>query len=91
LEARLQLMPQDVRALGPDELVQFERECRIFMDRNGTKFDWWRKTTADVKSRCAVTGELFPLRDLKYWSVERQETYKGAIESLRAHYPEKDR
>jgi hypothetical protein len=25
--------------------------------------------------RCAVTGEVIPLDQLKYWSVERQEAY----------------
>jgi hypothetical protein len=25
--------------------------------------------------RCAVTGEMIPLDQLKYWSVERQEAY----------------
>jgi len=24
---------------------------------------------------CAVTGELIPLEELRYWSVERQEAY----------------
>jgi hypothetical protein len=25
--------------------------------------------------RCAVTGAVIPLEELKYWSVERQEAY----------------
>lgn len=33
---------------------------------------------------CAVTGALIPLRDLHYWSVERQEAYVDAPASLRA-------
>lgn len=27
--------------------------------------------------RCAVTGAIIPLEDLRYWSVERQEAYAG--------------
>ena len=28
--------------------------------------------------RCAVTGSMIPLDELKYWSVERQEPYADA-------------
>lgn len=28
--------------------------------------------------RCAVTGEMIPLPDLRYWSVELQEAYASA-------------
>jgi len=33
---------------------------------------------------CAVTGAAIPLEVLRYWSVERQEAYCGAEESLEA-------
>lgn len=33
--------------------------------------------------RCAVTGDLIPLDELRYWSVERQEAYASAETSLR--------
>lgn len=29
--------------------------------------------------RCAITGEAIRLRDLRYWSVDRQEAYKDAV------------
>lgn len=32
--------------------------------------------------RCAVTEELIPLDELKYWSVARQEPYASAAVSL---------
>lgn len=32
--------------------------------------------------RCAVTGEVIPLPELKYWSVERQEAYAGPEAAL---------
>lgn len=32
--------------------------------------------------RCAVTGDVIPLDDLKYWSVARQEPYVSAAISL---------
>ena len=35
--------------------------------------------------RCAVTGELIAVQDLKYWSVERQEAYASAEISLKRH------
>lgn len=31
--------------------------------------------------RCAVTGKVIPLEELKYWSVERQEAYIDVIAS----------
>ncbi len=34
--------------------------------------------------RCAVTGAIIPLEDLRYWSVERQEAYADAAASLEA-------
>lgn len=35
--------------------------------------------------RCAVTGAMIPLDQLKYWSVERQEAYRDAAASYEAH------
>jgi len=32
--------------------------------------------------RCAVTGDIIPLDELKYWSVARQEAYASATVSL---------
>ena len=34
--------------------------------------------------RCAETGAVIPLDELRYWSVERQEAYVDAAASLRA-------
>ncbi|MDF1778905.1 MAG: DUF2093 domain-containing protein [Rhizobiaceae bacterium] len=34
--------------------------------------------------RCAITGEIIPLEELKYWSVARQEPYLDATASLKA-------
>ena len=33
---------------------------------------------------CAVTGARIPLHELRYWSVERQESYVDAAASLKA-------
>ena len=33
---------------------------------------------------CAVTGDVISLEDLKYWSVDRQESYRDAIVSFEA-------
>lgn len=35
--------------------------------------------------RCAVTGDLIALAELKYWSVARQEAYRDAAASLQRH------
>ncbi len=34
--------------------------------------------------RCAVTGEIIPLDELKYWSLARQEAYTDVHASLEA-------
>ena len=34
--------------------------------------------------RCAVTGAVIPLDELRYWSVERQEAYADAGSALEA-------
>ena len=36
--------------------------------------------------RCAVTGELIALSDLRYWSVERQEAYSSPTAALKRHH-----
>jgi hypothetical protein len=36
---------------------------------------------------CAVTGELIPLDELRYWSVAKQEPYASAEISTRALLP----
>lgn len=35
--------------------------------------------------RCAVTNQIIPVDDLKYWSVERQEAYSNVNASLKRH------
>ena len=32
--------------------------------------------------RCAVTGELIPLDEIRYWSVDRQEAYSTPAASM---------
>jgi hypothetical protein len=33
--------------------------------------------------RCAVSGDPIRVDNLRYWSVDRQEAYKSAVESLK--------
>lgn len=33
--------------------------------------------------RCAVSGERIPLDELRYWSVDLQEAYRGPAEALK--------
>ncbi len=35
--------------------------------------------------RCAVTGQVIALDDLRYWNVDRQEAYASAEISLKRH------
>lgn len=34
---------------------------------------------------CAVTGQVIPLPELRYWNVELQEAYASAAASLQRH------
>lgn len=36
---------------------------------------------------CAVSGVEIPLNELAYWSAERREAYRSAIESAKALLP----
>lgn len=55
------------------------REAKIhFLD--GT----FRMLSAGDHVRCAITGAIIPLEELRYWSVERQEAYFDAAASLEA-------
>ena len=44
----------------------------------------FRLLAAGDHVRCAVTGAIIPLEELRYWSVERQEAYVDAAASLEA-------
>ena len=56
-----------------------QREARIhYMD--GT----FRLLAAGDHVRCAITGMIIPLDELRYWSVDRQEAYADAAASLEA-------
>ena len=44
----------------------------------------FRMLSAGDHVRCAVTGVIIPLDELRYWSVERQEAYADAAASLEA-------
>lgn len=35
--------------------------------------------------RCAVTNQVIPIEELKYWNVERQEAYIDVATSLARH------
>ena len=41
--------------------------------------------------RCAVTGRIIPLEELRYWSVELQEAYIDAAASLKRHLQTKEK
>lgn len=56
-----------------------QREAKIhYMD--GT----FRLLSAGDHVRCAITGVIVPLDELRYWSVARQEAYADADASLEA-------
>lgn len=55
------------------------REARIqYLDST------FRLLSAGDHVRCAITGTIIPLDELRYWSVERQEAYIDAAASLEA-------
>lgn len=55
------------------------REAKIqYMDST------FRLLSAGDHVRCAITGAIIPLDELRYWSVARQEAYADAASSLEA-------
>ena len=44
----------------------------------------FRMLSAGDHVRCAITGAIIPLDELRYWSVDRQEAYADAAASLEA-------
>ena len=44
----------------------------------------FRMLSAGDHVRCAITGAIVPLDELRYWSVERQQAYADAAASLEA-------
>jgi hypothetical protein len=44
----------------------------------------FRMLSAGDHVRCAITGVIIPLDELRYWSVERQEAYADASASIEA-------
>ena len=44
----------------------------------------FRLLSAGDHVRCAISGAVIPLDELRYWSVERQEAYADAATSLEA-------
>lgn len=60
-------------------LMSGSREAKIhYLD--GT----FRLLSSGDHVRCALTGVLIPLDELRYWSVERQEPYADAAASHEA-------
>ncbi len=60
-------------------LMGGSREAKIhYLD--GT----FRLLAAGDHVRCAITGAIIPLDELRYWSVDRQEAYADAATSLEA-------
>jgi hypothetical protein len=51
----------------------------------------FRVTTAGDFVRCAVTGEIIMISDLRYWSVELQEAYVSAEVSLKRYLERRGR
>lgn len=54
---------------GPEALVRYD-DNEITILRQG------------LFVRCAVSGERIPLDELRYWSVDLQEAYKGPEQAI---------
>lgn len=55
------------------------RVARVYYMANG-----FRMLSAGDHVLCAVTGQVIPLDELRYWSVIKQEAYASAEISTRA-------
>lgn len=62
------------------------REARLRYLPNG-----FHMLSAGDHVLCAQSGAIIPLEELRYWSVERQEPYAGAVEASAALLPSGER
>ena len=46
----------------------------------------FRLLAAGDHVRCAITGAIIPIDELRYWSAERQEAYAGVAEAFGIEY-----
>ena len=62
-----------------DHSIQPQREAKIrYLDAD------FQVVREGDYVRCAVTGDPIKIDNLRYWSVDRQEPYKSAKESMLA-------
>lgn len=74
------ILPKGSAMNRVDKLFGLPNEARVrFMDGE------FQVLSPGEFVRCAVSGQIIQLADLRYWSVERQEAYASAEISLQRY------
>ena len=82
LEATIILRHNQFQVTGPFELAEWITALFRIAATGEAKHMAFITKLEDYYVFCSVTGDKIPLSELKYWSVERQESYKTAAAGL---------
>ena len=67
---------------GPSNLILWIEALTYTSSSPEVKYAAYETKIAEYFVTCATTNEQIPLTDLKYWNVDRNETYKDAEAAL---------
>jgi len=82
IEATIILRHNQFQVTGPPDLADWINALFRTAASGEAKHMVFITKLADYYVHCSVTGDKIPLSELKYWSVERQESYKTAAAGL---------
>jgi len=86
-EAKIKLVHNQFKITGPADLVQWINSLGALGATPEILHAAFMKRLEKYYVSCSVTGEPITLSELKYWNVDRQESYKSAAVGL-ARYEE---
>jgi hypothetical protein len=86
-QAKIILEHGQFQVTEPLELVLWINVLQKTTASGEAKYAAYSKRLEGYFVHCAVSNEQIPLSNLKYWNVDRQESYKSAAEALSRYVP----
>jgi len=86
-EAKIKLKPNKFQVIGPTDLVLWIQSLGSLAADGEIKHAAFMKRLEKYYVSCSITGDPIILSELRYWNVDRQESYKSAAVGL-ARYEE---
>lgn len=81
-EAKIKLAHNQFKVIGPTDLVLWINSLSGLSADGEVIHAAFMKRLEKYYVPCFVTGDQIPLSELKYWNVDRQESYKNAAVGL---------